>query len=448
MAEEALNILMMGGRRAGKTSALAGLFDSFLHSPSVTGIVRADDSTEGGDGACKLSEKIENMKIMLREKNGKVIMVDEGSTNSLRTYSIKLRLPNSGHSMTLRFTDVNGEFYEEGKRDENGNLFIPEIEQLINECQVFVIAIDTPFLMESANGGNPLCTNGINMSYNRVGTIQNFLTCIDDHNGHDAKMVIFVPIKCEWWMKHGRAEDVVARVEKVYSTPIATLSSYSHMEIGIIPIQTIGSMVYDGQLPAMLWHGTPCSPLSDDTVRFGEGVEKSGIQTADLQIDPNAIIPPGNRMLRPNTWFRVTDSDYEPHNCEQLAFHILQFVMKDYIRLNGTPQKIDINKIKSEGRRLGRNFRDFVSSKVFKVVLDCSSASNAFEAKRISKNILEGAGSAVEIMADGVVGVINAFLGDVSIDEMRMLIEQMEANGLIIENQEGIKRVKRCNFQV
>lgn len=58
--------------------------------------------------------------------------------------------------------------------------------------------MDTPYLMGSIEETTKdICPDSINLGTNRVKEIQNFLTNIDNKDGKDAKMVIFVPLKCE-----------------------------------------------------------------------------------------------------------------------------------------------------------------------------------------------------------------------------------------------------------
>lgn len=76
-----------------------------------------------------------------------------------------------------------------------------EVREKVREYDVFLIAIDTPNLMEAVNSSNKLCNEAINNSYNHVNDIHTFLTELDDKEGSDAKLVIFVPLKCEKWAK-------------------------------------------------------------------------------------------------------------------------------------------------------------------------------------------------------------------------------------------------------
>ena len=105
-------------------------------------------------------------------------------------------------------------------------------------CDVFVIVVDTPYLMGSVDESTKdLCPESIDLGTNRVQDIQNFLTHIDDKEGQDAKMVVFVPLKCEKWAKEPNGlNKVTARIKEVYGTHIKNLSAYEKMNICVIPM--------------------------------------------------------------------------------------------------------------------------------------------------------------------------------------------------------------------
>ena len=101
----------------------------------------------------------------------------------------------------MLFRDSGGEFFECGTQ------LSQKTESYVEECDVFVVAIDTPYLMGATEDGlMDMCTEGINLGVNRIADIKGFLTHIRDNGGKDAKMVIFVPIKCEKWVNEGRVE--------------------------------------------------------------------------------------------------------------------------------------------------------------------------------------------------------------------------------------------------
>ena len=268
MADE-LKVLMMGGQRAGKTSVLAGLIDSMTNG-SVKDIIEVRNTTESSDVNQKLAKSIESLKWHLITSLGKTFLIDDGKTAAFDDYTLQFSIPNTDSKMDIVFTDANGEFFDMGR------LHDAEIREKIREYDVFVVAIDTPYLMEAVNPDNKLCNEAINNSYNHVNDIYTFLSELDDKDGADAKLVIFAPLKCEKWIKENRVSEVVERVKHVYEPTIHALSKYMNVEIDIMPIETVGNIIFQEQAKAMICQSEgnlrPCAIINNKTqVRFENG---------------------------------------------------------------------------------------------------------------------------------------------------------------------------------
>lgn len=324
---EQLKVLMMGGRRAGKTSLLAGLVDSMVNGP-VKDIVSVRDVTQYMDSTESLQVKIEHLKSNIQTKKDKVFLVDDSSTSVVTDYELELYIPGTNQKMNILFTDLNGEWFESGVLKDS-----VKIEEKMEEYDVFLIAIDTPYLMEAANKDNPLCTEAINKAYNFVNDMHAFLSRVDDKEGTDAKLVIFAPLKCELWVQNGLVDQVINRVEEVYSTHITALNSYKNIEVDIIPIQTAGGIVFHSQHKAYVCVSQgdeyrKCSVLDNGKrVRFANGDEREVQQTDKYILDNEAKILTTSNLMRPYSWFKVNEPYYKPRNCEQLAYYILQFFL-------------------------------------------------------------------------------------------------------------------------
>lgn len=323
MDDKSLNVLMVGGRRAGKSSMLAGLFEVML-GDDIKNLVNVDDITEGQHEP--LAEKIKELKSELQNKSGRVVMDDKGHTDKFHPYTLKITMPRTGHSMQITFTDVNGEYYT-NVINGNAQQYKENRQQLIDNVRksdVILIAIDTPYLME----GN----EAQNIRANCVDDIQSLLTELRMED--KAKLVVFVPLKCEKWARDGhKLDDVTAKVECVYSTIIRNLKSSPLIEILVLPVQTVGSLRFHEFLPAYLYNNNgyskPCSVIDNDTkLRFSDGTMKQ-IEEYDIPkiVEDSRSVFLGTSLERPNSWFDVTSSQYAPHNCEQLAYHILRYAL-------------------------------------------------------------------------------------------------------------------------
>lgn len=336
-----IRVLMMGGERSGKTSILAGLFDIMSKSP-VSNIIRAEDVTvpERKDGVIQdsLNDKISELKKVLSEKNGKTILVDDTNTENFWNYTLRLYLMDTDDYIDIVFTDTNGEFYESGGM-HNG-----EVENFIAEADIIVVVIDTPSIMQSDDKSDTLCTTAVCRGVNRVDGIHNFLSGLNDAEGHLAKQIIFVPVKCEKWAKEGKLDDVRDRVEKIYDTPIKRLKSFDKFEIDIIPVQTAGNIVFQEYREPYLainpnGGAKDCCFLDDDSVRLADGEILSSIEGWRFQENAKKVIK-GTSILKPDPWYYICGERYAPENCEQLAFYVIRFILKRYKEVvNGAMSK-------------------------------------------------------------------------------------------------------------
>lgn len=338
----ALKVLMMGGRRCGKTSVLASMFDqmkngrvnSYLTISDQTVLkTKFNEETQQMETQDSLDGKILELQQMLGtsadDTDDKIFLVDSGPTSNFWYYNLNLKIPGTRKEMSIEFRDSAGEFFEAGGEHSD------EVKEYIEECDVFVIVVDTPYLMRglTENDGQ-LCTEAINSGTNRVGDIKNFLCQINDHEGKDAKMVLFVPVKCEKWASENRMEDVVKRVECVYAKIIEDLKAYSKMTIGIFPIQTAGNIWFEEFRDAYIITGKiggtkRCCLLSDTTVRLENGTPKKIGDNDTLNDDPKAKIA-GTNLVRPYSWYKINpkNKSYSPINCEQLPLHIIRFMLE------------------------------------------------------------------------------------------------------------------------
>lgn len=409
--------MMMGGQRVGKSSALAAVMDSFVHgggkdlfkARDVTVLAKVD-----GVKQSSISSKLAEVKDMLRRNVGKTIIVDSGKTNIKWDYKLELSLAGSDDSMTITFTDVNGEYFE------GGNMQQDAIIGLVKEYDVFVVAVDTPFLMELRNNDNDLVDSVINNKYNCIDSIHTFLTQIDDNKGENAKLVIFVPIKCEYWAKRGQLDAVSAAVLEDYATSIKALEKYKSIQIEVLPIQTVGSAVFVEHLEAYTFDWTKrillffsknkhskCGLLPDGKVRLSDGTLKDA-SCGKLQEDMAAVLIPGSDIMRPNTWFKVESTDYKPYNCEQLAYHILEFMLA----------KVVDARIKAHERQ------------------------NAFiRGVKFLLNV------ALNIGTFGLWESIKDWFGGISIEKMQATLRKLEETHNVKYSGEGIRAIKTVLFR-
>lgn len=416
----------MGGRRAGKTSVLAGLVNTMVNG-DIKNLLAINDVTVLMPDQESLANKIERLKESVKSLSGKTFLVDDSKTRSFTTHSLQFEIPGTSNNMTIEFKDANGEFYESrASYDTHGGAPISK-EQIIDavkEADVYVIAIDTPYLMEAVNPGNELCDESINMAYNHVDDIHSYLTYIDDKDGADAKLVLFVPIKCEKWVHRGEADKVTQRIKDVYKTVFKALDDYKNLQVDIIPVETVGAIEFKEHQTAMICSNNDfvarkCCVLNAETeVRFGDGTCRQIMQDDIIDEDPEGKISEFHSIIRPYSWFHVTGNEYAPHNCEQLAYYILQFVLKKYLFLKNLEAK------KKEKERKKKSWWKYTKIAII-----------AFFSIPFAI-IYWAAGKLIEKM------------GTISYEELKTLVTSIESRGLIKHNTEGICNVKQSQLGI
>lgn len=416
----------MGGRRAGKTSVLAGLVNTMING-DIKNLLAINDVTVLMPDQESLDNKIERLKESVKSLSGKTFLVDDSKTSSFTTHSLQFEISGTSNNMTIEFKDANGEFYESrASYDTHGGAPISK-EQIIDavkEADVYVIAIDTPYLMEAVNPGNELCDESINMAYNHVDDIHSYLTYIDDKDGADAKLVLFVPIKCEKWVHRGEADKVTQRIKDVYKTVFKALDDYKNLQVDIIPVETVGAIEFKEHQTAMICSNNDfvarkCCVLNGETeVRFGDGTCRQIMQDDIIDEDPEGKISEFHSIIRPYSWFHVTGNEYAPHNCEQLAYYILQFVLKKYLFLKNLEAE------KKEKERKKKSWWKYTKIAII-----------AFFSIPFAI-IYWAAGKLIEKM------------GTISYEELKTLVTSIESRGLIKHNTEGICNVKKSQLGI
>ena len=328
----ALKVLMVGGRRCGKTSALAVMFDQLIKGKTNSFFTVADTTvieTKGEETQDTLTSKTTELKLFLEKPTTRTFLVDSDPTNYAWKYTCKLTLPGTSKRLEIEYTDVPGEWFRSGTQDQ-------EINNYIAANDVFVVMVDTPYLMDNSEA---MCD-----AVNCISDIHNSLTNINDQNGTKAKMVVFVPIKCEKWVMEGRIKEVVDKLKSAYRVPIQALSAYNKMSICILPIETAGNILFREFREAFLLNGNSkddrCCQLSDKMVRMGDGSTKP-LKTDDILNPDFEAVMVTLGIPRPYSWFytnnRTATPGYAPRNCDQLALHILKFYVQKFQKENAWP---------------------------------------------------------------------------------------------------------------
>lgn len=240
-----VNVLMLGARRAGKTSILASMCEEFDDIYERCGASLSLNQDSQNDKS--IDDALNNMRYIFEKYRGYEsfsTVNDVQTTEGRRDYSFNLRILNgknkkSKHS--IRFTDLPGEYiappdsFSEEIKDQRRS----EVQQVYEESDIIIIAIDTVFLMEN---------NGLyNEKYNECSMITRWLKNITETKD-ERKMILFVPIKYETYYYANEYAKVNNQIHKAYNGLIKFLTRdefKSKFFVAITPVLTLGDVVFD-----------------------------------------------------------------------------------------------------------------------------------------------------------------------------------------------------------
>lgn len=239
-----INVLMVGGRRAGKTSILAAMdkcCSKQLAGVEQLSIVRDEDS--GIALGTKLTElKRYFSKAYLKRES---FVADLNPSVDSNQYGVDVRVNERDLPYNLSFTDVPGEWFSAAEHEA-------EVQALMDSSQIIIIAIDTPHLVEKTD---PATGCGkFHRAFNHVDEITRFFKTTFQKS-QQPRLVLFVPLKCEKYYIRGNEGSkrwnmpmVTEMVQKGYEELISFLTESDIQEtctVAITPILTLGGAEFD-----------------------------------------------------------------------------------------------------------------------------------------------------------------------------------------------------------
>ena len=325
-------IIMLGGRRAGKSSILAVMLNALREMPGD--LCTVNDLTDYNE---KVIDKngVEHDKPTLRTKcleiksylqkrtfigtNTKFI-VDMAPNYASIKYTLQASIGGVAKT-SFDFIDVPGEWMRQNVPEHT------ELKKIIEESDVYIIAIDTPFLMEA--------DEDVNSVYNR--TIE-----ISDAMGHmkiakdgvkDKKMIIFVPVKCEKWMYAGQIDTVFEKLKLAYRSLINQWVENPDVEMWCMPTITSGGIQFYQLLPgykvfktAEQKIGEKCSkdPLTG-MIYLPDGQTLNPRSIDRVEIDTSQEM---DHTFVPLSWYETNGKVFSPQFCEQPVYHLIKFLVR------------------------------------------------------------------------------------------------------------------------
>lgn len=367
-------IVMLGGRRAGKSSILASVLKCMNDELSSIGVNVQEDKSGSMTSVTKtLNDKVAELKFYIEEQDDKVqFVVDSNPSIGSSNYRLKIGKTGDQITKTFEFIDVPGEWMQPNSeggseiREEDG---VPNYKWLISQVKegdVFIVAIDTPYLFERSS---------INDFYNKNNEIDDILQNIiirdegenigdDDENiiGNgkmiDKKMIVFCPVKAEKYFNEGIIDQVTEKVKQTYKNTINRWVNRG-VEILIMPLKTAGGLEFVKMRTPVKYYANDkqqvCTVCGID-VYANINDSKTKLYAEDgyviRQTSESLIELPQNeqdqflgkwmfdKYIIPKAWYRCNGEGYAPEYCEQPALRILKFLLEKDVCVKDVQQRI------------------------------------------------------------------------------------------------------------
>lgn len=335
-----LKIMMIGGRRCGKTTILSKIkqhFNEVLHhgaDEEYKNDLLSLIPPTGEISKLNNAQDCINSLFYSVEDCYQEFAIDENPSNGVTTTTFKLNPLLGRGSLALEFTDIPGEWcsYIEGFSKEN---HLEDVKNLIIASNVIIVAIDTPSLFE---------LNGKHADYyNRIKDIKDLFKSAFSmgifSELQSQKMVLFVPLKCEKYIikSNGTVDiekqlEVCAKIEEHYKEMIDCFRGYSNnLTMAIIPIVTIKEVEW------ARFFAYNSSTGENDSIYDNNGLPKKFIYGKSDPIKLNSKF-----RFKPELYDAVVDGDKESQSlyCEQPLVYSLVFLFKYYSNYGGKKKSI------------------------------------------------------------------------------------------------------------
>lgn len=356
-------IIMLGGRRAGKSSILASVLKCLNNDLGKIGATVKDISDISG---LKANDTLNGKTVELemyfdqQGKTNRQFVVDTNPSMGSSTYTLKIGKIEGGKlvSVDFDFVDVPGEwmtrFNDGAAINKDGITNYDWLISQVKEGDVFIVAIDTPYLFAKP---------AVNRVYNKIQEITDILKEISSNNELDTKMVIFCPVKAEKYFEDGSIGDVSQKVTQLYADFINLWTDTSgkldqRMKILVMPVKTAGGLDFvklripvkyyanDSQQVSTLSGIDSDANINNESLKIYSEDGRIMRRTKDCTIEfpREGDLDFNNWMfgkyIIPKAWYQCNGRGYSPEYCEQPAFRILQFLLAKDISVEKKKEEI------------------------------------------------------------------------------------------------------------
>jgi len=266
-----IKITVFGPRGVGKTSLLTAISEQFDKATKKTSLILRPELKT----SLILQDKRSDLKSCFDTQNELEVVGGIKGTTEPQDFEFSLAKTGMDATVKLFFVDFPG-------KDLTSDM--ESVKKLLDECGIVLIAIDAPALMEEEGRWHDLI--------NKPNLVTDYFKT-SYQNLKEPRLVIFVPIKCEKYMRLCPT-DLLKRVQKGYSYLIEFFDKpnlRSQVAAVVTPIQTLGNVEFS-------------------------------------RIDVKSY----NDQLYPHFYFRKTNTPkYEPLDCEQPLRYLLRFLLNIHL---------------------------------------------------------------------------------------------------------------------
>lgn len=288
-----VNVMMVGGRRCGKTSVLVAMQNCFDEQCKNTPLMIGPANNE----MLKIlvDKQRELTSYFLERGNSRDFWDNSVPSREDKQQKFYVGLKDKNSRIIVNFIDYPGEWLDDECKEHSDML-----NAYMESSRILLVAIDTPHLMEQKGLYNDLrnCCNSVSQMVRNVGFS-------DAEKGPG--MILFVPMKCERYYNRDQMESVSAKVQEAYKPLLqyllqpGTERQPSRITVAVTPILTLGGAEFS---------------------RFERYME--GDRKGEIVLDEKWRTPAHTIYHFPD----MTKDKPEPKYCEQPMLYVLSYVLK------------------------------------------------------------------------------------------------------------------------
>jgi hypothetical protein len=242
------NVILIGGRGAGKTSWLGALLQISTGS-ELLGPIVVDLANETGDAVLENLAELKT-KCAQIEQGAKHVTIDRLPTSSGLYPEYPLEVHVDGRRrLTLNFFDTGGEDLDVGTKE---NPLRANLVEKMKLCAAAVLAVDTVALHEQDRLSRDDGADGTWMRNRPEAVLDIVSQWLEQSNGLPRIMCV-VLLKCETYLYApngrrvpGAVQQLVAMVAQCYSKVLERVAEFGGTVVVTCPVQTSACLRFDG----------------------------------------------------------------------------------------------------------------------------------------------------------------------------------------------------------